>query len=220
MPFYRNSPPEHAILIEQGWPVYLFGSRQSIDAELQVTSVAVATNVATVAVTSGSGPLPVVGSFASITGSQNGAGEFNVTNLALTAVTLNATHTDIVSVSFALTHADLSAIADIGTMHVRFAPIGEAFSAAGASIAGSVNTTEGRYGNVLTAQVYFPTAPAGATIALQGANRDNDADYVDIVAIPITSGRGFAQVESNFEFVRFNITAVTGSGTVVASINA
>jgi len=222
MPFYRNSPPEHAILIEQGWPVYLFGSRQSIDAELQVTSVSVATNVATVAVTSWSGPLPVVGSFASITGSQNGAGEFNVTNLALTAVTLNASHTDIVSVSFALTHADLSAIADVGTMHVRFAPVGEAVTSAGcASIAGSVNTTEGRYGNVLTAQVYFPTAPSAATVSLQGANRDNDADYVDIVSIPIVAGRGFApNVETNFEFVRFNITAVTGSGTVVASINA
>ena len=103
----------------------------------------------------------------------------------------------------------------------RFAPIGEAVtSAGGASIAGSVNTTEGRYGNVLTAQVYFPIAPSAATVALQGANRDNDADYVDIVAIPITSGRGFAQVESNFEFVRFNITAVAGSGMVCASVNA
>lgn len=221
MPFYRNAPPESAKLIEQGWPVYLFGSRQTVDAQLSVSSVTIASNVATVAVTSWSGPLPVVGSFASIVGTQSNSGLFNVTNLPITAVTLNATNTDIVSLSFALSNANIGVTPDVGMVNVRFAPIGEAVtSAGGASIAGSVNTTEGRYGNVLTAQVYFPIAPSAATVALQGANRDNDADYVDIVAIPITSGRGFAQVESNFEFVRFNITGVTGSGMVCASVNA
>jgi hypothetical protein len=51
MPFFKNSPPAQAVLIEQGWPVYLFGSRQSIDSELHITSVAIASNVATVGVT-------------------------------------------------------------------------------------------------------------------------------------------------------------------------
>jgi hypothetical protein len=46
MPFFKNSPPAKAILIEQGWPVYLFGTRQSNDAEMRVTSVAITTNVA------------------------------------------------------------------------------------------------------------------------------------------------------------------------------
>ena len=220
MPYFNNAPPERSILIEQGWPVYLFGSRQSIDSQLYVTSVSVATNVATVAVSSWSGPLPVVGAFISIVGSQVNSA-INVTNAVITAVTLNATNTDVVSISFALTHADIAVTPDVGTAYVRFAPIGEAVtSAGGASIAGSVNTTDGRYGNVLTAQVYFPTAPSAATVALQGSNRNNDADFVDIVSIPISNGRGFAQVESNFEFVRFNITAVTGSGAVAASINA
>jgi hypothetical protein len=104
---------------------------------------------------------------------------------------------------------------------VRFAAVGDAVTAAGgASIAGSVGNVVGRQGNWLSAQVYFPTAPSAATTALQGSNTNNDADFQDIVAITVTNGRGEAQVETSFEFVRFNITAVTGTGTVVASVNA
>jgi len=221
MPFYKNSPPAKSILIEQDWPVYLFGSRQSIDSELNVTSVAIASNVATVGVTSWSGPLPVVGAFVSIEKTQTNSGLFNVTNLPITVVTLNAAGTDVVSISFALTNANIGTTADIGKVHVRFAAIGEPVtSAGGASIAGSTKYGVGRDENWYTAQVYFPTAPSAATVALQGSNTNNDADFSDIGTITITNGRGSKEFQTNFEFVRFNITAVTGSGTVVASINA
>lgn len=221
MPYFKNSPPATSIMIEQGWPVYLFGSRQSIDGELNITSVSIASNVATVAVTSWSGPLPVVGAFASIEKTQTNSGLFNVTNLPITAVTLNPAGTDVVSISFALTNANITSTPDVGGVHVRFAAIGEPVTAAGgASIAGSVGNVVGRQGNWLSAQVYFPTAPSAATIALQGSNTNNDADFQDISAITVTNGRGEAQVETSFEFVRFNITAVTGTGTVVASVNA
>lgn len=221
MPYFKNSPPAKSIMIEQGWPVYLFGSRQSIDGELNVTTVSIASNVATVGVTSWSGPLPVVGAFASIEKTQTNSGLFNVTNLPITAVTLNAAGTDVVSISFALTNANIGSTADVGKVHVRFAAIGEAVtSAGGASIAGSVGNVVGRQGNWLSAQVYFPTAPSAATIALQGSNTNNDADFQDISAITVANGRGEAQVETSFEFIRFNITAVTGTGTVVASVNA
>jgi hypothetical protein len=221
MPFFQNSPPAKAIMIEQGWPVYLFGSRQSIDGELNVSSVSIASNVATVAVTSWSGPLPVVGSFVSISGAQTNSGLFNVTNQPITAVTLNASQNDVVSISFALTNANIGVTPEVGKVHVRFAAVGEALtSAGGASIAGSTKFGVGRVENWYTAQVYFPTAPSAATVALQGSNTNNDADFVDIGPITITAGRGSKEFQTNFEFVRFNITAVTGSGTVVASINA
>lgn len=221
MPFFKNSPPAQAILIEQGWPVYLFGSRQSIDSELHINAVSIASNVATVGVTSWSGPLPVVGAFASIDKTQTNSGLFNVTNLPITAVTLNAAKTDVVSISFALTNANIGTTTDIGNLHVRFAPIGEAVTAAGgASIAGSTKFGVGRNENWYTAQVYFPTAPTAAAVALQGSNTNNDADFVDVAAITITAGRGSGEFQTNFEFVRFNITGVTGTGTVVASINA
>lgn len=221
MPYFKNSPPAKSILIEQGWPVYLFGSRQSTDSELNVTSVSVASDVATVGVTSWSGPLPVVGAFASIEKTQTNSGLFNVTNLPITVVTLNAAGTDVASISFALTNADVAITPDIGKVHIRFAAIGEAVtSAGGASIAGSVKYGIGRDENWLTAQVYFPTAPTAATVALQGSHTNNDADFQDIATITIANGRGKAEAQTNFEFVRFNLTAVTGTGTVVASINA
>jgi hypothetical protein len=141
-----------------------------------------------------------------------------VTNLPITATTVDQTGTG--TISFALTNANIGTTTDIGIVHIRFAAIGEAFSAAGASIAGSVGNVVGRAGNWISVQVAFPTAPTAATIALQGSNTNNDADFQDIQAITVTSGRGEAQIETSFEFLRFNITAVTGSGTVVASINA
>lgn len=220
MPFYKNSPPARSILIEQGWPVYLFGTRQSIDAELNINAVSIASNVATVGVTSWSGPLPVVGAFASISGTQSNGGIFNVTNLPITSVTLNANHTDVLFVSFALTNANIANLADVGRLHVRFAAIGEAVTAAGgASIAGSVGNVVGRNGNWLTAQINLQ-GPSAATVALQGSNTNNDADFIDIEPITLASGFGTASVETSFEFVRFNLTAVTGTGTIVASINA
>jgi hypothetical protein len=218
MPYFRNSPPAHSILIEQGWPVYLFGSRQSIDSENYITSVAVTGDVATVGITSLSGPLPVVGGFASIRTSQTSSGLFNVTDLPITAVSLDPTGTG--TVSFALTNADIASTPDVGKLYVRFAAIGEAVtSAGGASITGSVGNVVGRNGNWLTAQVNLQGVSAG-TVALQGSNTNNDADFIDIEAITLASGIGTASVETSFEFVRFNITAVTGTGTIWASINA
>jgi hypothetical protein len=220
MSYYNNAPPGRAVLIEQGWPVYLFGSRQSTDAKLYVSSVAIASNVATIGVTSWSGPLPVVGAFASLVGSQSTGGIFNVTNAVITAVTLNATNTDIVSLSFALTHANIGSAPDVGVVHVRFAAVGEAVtSAGGASIAGSVGNVVGRNGNWLSAQVNLQ-GPSSATVSLQGSNTNNDADFGDIVGVTLVSGKGGAQVETSYEFVRFNITNVTGSGTIWATINA
>ena len=221
MPYFKNSPPAKSILIEQGWPVYLFGSRQSTDSELNVTSVSVASNVATVGVTSWSGPLPVVGAFVSIEKTQTNSGLFNVTNLPITVVTLNAAGTDVVSISFALTNANVAVTPDIGKAHIRFAAVGEAVtSTGGASIAGSPKYGIGRSENWYSCEVSFPTAPSAVTVALQGSNTNNDTDFVDIATITITNGRGTKEVQTNFQFVRYNLTAVTGTGTVVATINA
>ena len=152
MSFYSNSPgtTPRSILIEQGWPVYLFGSRVATDAQMAVTSVAIASNVATVGVTGWSGPLPVVGAFASLQGTQTNSGIFNVTNAAITGVSVDQTGTG--TITFALTHANVSTTTDVGWVYIRFAAVGDALtSAGGASIAGSVGNVVGRNGNWLTA---------------------------------------------------------------------
>lgn len=218
MPFFKNSPPGRSIMIEQGWPIYLLGSRQSIDGEMRVTSVALTSNVAVVSVTGWSGPLPVVGAFISIDKTQTNSGIFNVTNLPITAVTVDQTGTG--TISFALTHADVVTATDIGNVHIRFAAIGEAFTTAGgASIAGSVGNVVGRNGNFIAAVISFPTGTPPATVALQGSNTNNDADFLDIATLNIANGKGGASVETSLEFLRYNIPTGT-SGTVVGSINA
>jgi hypothetical protein len=66
----------------------------------------------------------------------------------------------------------------------------------------------------------FPTAPSAVTVTLQGSNTNNDADFVDISTVTITGGKGsFSNVQTTFQFVRFNLSAITGSGTVWADIN-
>jgi hypothetical protein len=92
-------------------------------------------------------------------------------------------------------------------------------SAGGASIAGSVGNVVGRNGNWLSVQV-GTTGVSAVTLALQGSNTNNDADFQDIQAITWTSGRGEAQIETSFEFVRVNATAVTGTGTIWTTVNA
>lgn len=220
MSFYRNSPPGRAIMIEQGWPVYLFGSRQSIDAELYITSVAITSNVATYNVTSWSGPVPVVGAFASVSRSQTSSGLFNVTNVPITAVSLNAAGTG--TITLALTGSNVATTADTGMMRIRFAAVGDAItSTGGASIAGSVGNTVGRNANGLACQIAFSSGVTAATISLQGSNTNNDADFADVAMLTFVSGFAAASnVQTNFEFVRFNVTAVTGDGFVVGSINA
>jgi hypothetical protein len=219
MPSYNNAPPEKSVLIEQGWPVYLFGSRQSVDGQYFVTSVAITSNVATIGVTGWSGPLPVVGGAVSIVGTQTNSNLFNVTNKTIASVSIDETGTG--TLTFALVHANVATTTDVGTLYVRAAPVGEAITSAGASsIAGSVGNAVGRNANWLSASVYFPSAPSAATVTLQGSNTNNDADFVDIATITLTSFRGGAEVETNYEFVRFNVSGVTGTGTIVGSINA
>src|SRR5260370_33326885 len=100
---------------------------------MQVTKVAITSNVATVNVTVREGNIPVAGGAGSgfggvtIQGTSQAGGAFNVTNATLTNVTIGKT-TGIGTITFALTHADVAAIADAGQAYVSPDSIGEALA--------------------------------------------------------------------------------------------
>lgn len=219
MPPYNFTPiPPRAILVPTASRTFLLGHTQVTGGYMYVTSVALATNVATVDVAAFEGNLPVVGTLITITGTSQAAGAFNVTNAVVTAVSFNAA--GVGTVTFALTGANLATTIDGGTLTFFPAIIGETI-VAGSSMAGTPSSCEGRT-NSYAVEVYFPTIPTAATVSFQGALANDDASFIDITS-PIATVAGGAVtamanpfIQTNFPFVRFHISGLTGTGTIAA----
>jgi hypothetical protein len=239
MPAYDNSPfkPVPKLLIP-GQNSYLFGfySQDVSPTQIQVSSVAIATNVATVIGTIFGGNVPLVGSLISIRGTQTSSGAFNVTNAAITAVTF-VPATSVVTITFALTHANVATTADAGLAIIPVPEVGETI-ANGASIACTPQNNETflEMGRLLSTTVKFPTLPTTLTVVLQGANFDTDSEYTTIctvatVAASVQTTPQVTEVENNgggtttainspvnYRFYRFLISGLAGTGTIVARI--
>ena len=224
MPAYNTSPfaaPVH--LLYPGVPEYLWGSwpQDVSPTKFYVTSVAIAANVATVGVKIYEGNPPAVGSLISIQGTQKGAGEFNVTNVALTGVTLDAN--GVGTVTFALVGADLGTIADAGIAIVP-QPVKTEVIAAGASVpvATPNNSFGGDLDRTITAQAIFGTLPTAVTVELQGSMVNNDASFVTLgtiatVAASAVTANGLTVV-ANWLFYRALTSGLTGAGTYAVVI--
>src|SRR5271166_3895728 len=117
MPPYQIQPivGSPAPMIQPGIPAYSFGSWKATKpvVRMAITKVAITSNVATLTVQILEGYIPAVGDLISVFATATSAPLFNVTNLALTAVSITAT-TGAGTVTFALTHADVTAVADVG----------------------------------------------------------------------------------------------------------
>ena len=109
MPAYIVSPLDGIPpMLLPGIPGYFFGSLPSgPTARMLVTSVTIAGDVATLGVEMVEGNIPAVGSLISVRGTQTASGAANVSNVALSAVSINA-QTGVGTVSFALSHADVA----------------------------------------------------------------------------------------------------------------
>src|SRR5581483_11501297 len=110
MPKYSSSPFNSVQSALPGRPAYVFGGYADNVAptRMLVTNVALTSNVATLNVTVVEGNVPTVGSFITVQGTQQASGAFNVTNIALTGVTLNSA--GVGTVTFALTHANVGSV--------------------------------------------------------------------------------------------------------------
>ena len=177
MPLYTqnvgfNAPPQVAV---SGQPAYFFGSMpwDTQDTIMQVTNVALTSNVATLTVTVLAGNIPAVGQLVTVQGTQNTSGLFNVSAVALTGVTITAS-TGQGTITFALTHANVSSTADAGKAYVPIQETSEVCQN-GASVAIYVPAQEPvDFGaKTITVSSIFPSLPTAATLTLYTAINNN-----------------------------------------------
>jgi hypothetical protein len=222
-----------------GKPAYLYGSfaTDTQDTLLQVTNVALTSNVATVSVYVRAGNIPVVGNLISIAGTQGASGAFNVSSVALTGVSINAT-AGIGTVTFALVHADVVSAADSGQALVPIQEVPETL-AANTSVPVYVPSQEPNDmgEKSITTAITFPTMPTAATVKLYSAinlpkNLPGSAGsewtlvgtVATVAAAAQTVGPLFTEDTSANtaalagRFFCLQVTGVTGSGLIVAKL--
>jgi hypothetical protein len=210
-----------ALLVSAGSRTYLLGSQAADGGVMNINSVAIASNVGTVAVTGWSGNLPIVGTPITIRGTQQGAGEFNVTNVPVTAASLDATGTG--TVSFALTGTNLATTADIGTLSFVPQVTGETAVNNSFTIAGALARPSGaRSQNAVFAQLSLPAAGVTALTLTAQDSEDNinwtpRTETLTIVAGAVTAGSVY--FETTALFVRFATSGLAGSGPVALAVS-
>lgn len=214
MPSYSASPFQpNPVLLLAGQAGYAFGSfaEHSPDTRMQVTTTARAASVATVGVKILEGPIPAIGSLITIIGTSQAGGAFNVTNAALTAVTIDSV-LGTGTVQFTIGAGTTTQAADFGTAMVPTPEVGEALTNT-ASQAFAVPEPVGRNTNekTITWSTAYPTAPATVSMALQGSLFDIDAQYQTIDTSTNTAGEERVSTLTHYRFLRLKASSVTGA---------
>lgn len=225
MPVY-NSPLTKPQLLQKGVPAYLFGNLNMLqgNAKGRVTNDAIATNVATVTLTIFEGPQPKVGDLITIWGTANSTGAFNVTRSVLTAVSITGS-TGAGTVTFALTGADQAATADSGAFLIEPGESSEAISGSMNSQAVLVQAPQCDSQFTLPLAVEASAGVTAMTATLQVAIHDIDAEYTNTTTVVTKTGAttytAGPVVQATLQrgyFYRLAVTAVTGTGTIVAKV--
>lgn len=227
MPPYNSAPGNPQSLLTSGVPAYCFGSfNDRVDnTKMQVTNVAITSNVATLTVAIHRGNIPAVGSLISVQGVPTSSGAFNVTQVPLTGVTIDAV-TGIGTVTFALTHADVVSVASSGTARVQVPEVAEAL-VNGSSVAWSVPVQSAipDQGRALKAAVSFPSIPTTATVTLQEAIFNQDSEFQDMATVAsvtagTVTGNQTTVGPTPGRFYRLHASSVTGgtSPTIIGKL--
>jgi hypothetical protein len=156
------------------------------------------------------GNIPAAGSLITVRGTSSTSGLFNVSNVALASVSINAA-TGAGTVTFALTHANVVSAPDAGQACVPVPEVGETLTQGTKSAAFAIQNVVGK-GYGISWSYSCPSAPAAISIQLEGAISDNEAEYTLIgTAQTSTSGaETFATIPELVNFVRLNPTSVSG----------
>lgn len=219
MPYFDAGSTSKAIEVLPGSVTYLLGSRAPTGGVMNVASVAITSNVATIAVTGWSGVLPIIGTPVTIRGSQNTSGLFNVSNVALTGATLD--NTGAGTVTFALTHADISTATDSGTLTFVPQVTGETAVAARTISASLTRPSGARSQQAVYAQLTLPSTGVTALTATAAESIDNvnwvaRTDVLTVAGSAITAGKVY--FETTAPFVSFLLSGLSGSGPVAIGI--
>ncbi len=191
---------------------------------MSIQSVAITSNVATLAVTIIEGPIPVITAtksapLISVQGTQTAAGLFNVTNVALASVTINAT-TGIGTLTFALTNANIATTIDSG-MAIVPAPIvyetlpTSATSGQQFAIARGTLAQDGM--RVITWFTQFQGSPSTVSIKLQGSDIDLDSYYTTIDTSTVAAGESRSVGSIGYSFYRVNAICTGGTSPTFAA---
>ena len=182
MPTYVNPTTYNAFQGKSaisGRPSYFYGSlaEDQQDTLMQVTSVACASNVATIGVTIQQGNIPIVGNLIWVTGTINASGAYNVSGVAIASVTAVSAAAGTYTLTYACTTADLSTAAAAGKAVVPVQEVPETV-AANTSVAIYTASQEPRDSGTrsITVACTFPTIQAttgAATVTLYTAIVNN-----------------------------------------------
>jgi hypothetical protein len=216
--------------LEPGRPGYVFGSFNELvpNTAALVTSVATASNVATVGLKLTAGNIPAVGSLISIQGTTQATGAYNVNRVAITGVSgFDSGDNSTGTVTFALSSSNLSTAAASGQAIVATPELSESLAnGASVALAAQQEAAFPNQGKTVTLDVSFPSLPTACTVNLQGAVVNSDADYQTIANSTITVATSAADKKSvtipdlNYRFYRALVAGVTGgtSPTIVAKL--
>lgn len=223
MPAYSSSPFTPVVLALPGTPVYAWGSQKNDVAptRMLIDHVALTSNVATLTVTIVEGNIPAVGDFITVTGTTSTSGLFNVTNIALTGVSITAT-TGKGTVTFALTHADVASAANAGVALVTYAITPETVSAQGVSQAIALaDSPEGKSVQGFSVEVSWTSGTSVGVVTVQVADKNEDGLYASAgssatITYPATR-QDFSGITANFARLKLT-TGLTGATTVAARL--
>lgn len=226
MTAYNTSPfGPPPVLMVGGRTEWLYGNQSDTvsPTQIAISSVAITANVATVIGTIVSGNAPPVGGLVSIRGTVTQAGVFNVTNVALSTVSANLT-TGVITVTFLLTGTTVGTTNDSGFAEL-FTPITYDTLVAGSSkqAASAENDPSENDERSYMVQVFFGALPTAVTVTLQASLVDQDSAYQTVATVATVAGgtatlNAAVYANANFKFLRFNVSGLTGTGTIAAAI--
>jgi hypothetical protein len=216
-PAYVAPPYAKRSYLVPGIIGFSFGSfnEQEPPTKMQVTSVAMTGGTATLGVTILEGDAPLVGSLISVRGTQTGAGEFNVTNVALTAVSFTGASG---TVQFALV-GTVSTTPDAGIAVVPQPVVPENVASGNKGQQFAVQSHPG--GNKqhgISWFTEFTGGPSAVVYHLQGADRDVDADYTTFDTSVNSAGESRSIGNLSYNFYRVTCENMTGGSGAAAGI--
>lgn len=223
-----------------GTPSYFYGSLNMDQQDMlaQVTSVACASNVATIGVTIQQGNIPIVGNLIWVQGTATASGVYNVSGVAIASVTAVNASLGTYTITYACTTANLTTTADAGKAVVPVQEVAEAV-AANTSVAIYVPSQEpvDNGQRTITVSVTFPTIQAStgaATIKIYTAIINNGSlpgatgsewTLMGTTGVVGTLASGAATVSGLVTFTTpagrwfcLQTTGVTGTNTVIAKM--
>lgn len=226
MPAYQTTPfKQPPVLLVAGTPQYLYGGYNDKTGPTLGYVISDSGNgtTSTVIFQIQSGNVPVVGALVTIVGTANSAGAYNVTNASITSVTV--TEQGVCTIQFAGGGTSASA-QDFGAVQIPQPETSEVI-VTGSSVPAAMpyNNTTYNLNQALTAVCSFPSLPTTAVVNLQQAVQDIDSEYSLVAVVATVTGGAVTAAGSQItvdptlgRFFRFNVSGLTGAGTIIAKL--